>query len=62
MAYVCGVDCNLVRNDSQIRKKNPVSCIFMSRKKITTEKNHICGTFWTDEVVPEKNLFFFFFA
>ena len=38
MSYVCGVDCNLVRNDSQISEKNLVSCIFVGRKKLTIEK------------------------
>ena len=38
MLYVYGLDCNLVRNDSQIKKKNPVSHIFVGRKKLTTEK------------------------
>ena len=61
MLYVCGLDCNLVRNDSQISKKNPVSHIFVGWKKLTTEKIHICGTFWTDVGVPE-NLILFFLA
>ena len=37
MPYACGQDCNLVRNDSQIREKNPVSRIFMGQKKLITE-------------------------
>ena len=37
MPCVCGLDCNLVRNDSQISE----SRIFVGRKKLTTEKNHI---------------------
>ena len=61
MPYVCGLDCNLVRNDSQISEKNPVSHFFVGRKKLTTEKNHICGTFWTDAVVPKDLILFSFF-
>ena len=34
MPYVCGLDCNLVRNDSQISEKNPVSGTFMGLKKL----------------------------
>ena len=35
---------------------------FHGSKKLTTEKNHICGTFWTDAAVSENlKLFFFFF-
>ena len=60
MPYDCGLDCNLVTNDSQISEKNPVSRIFMGWKKLTTEK-HICVTFWTDAVVPENLIHFFFF-
>ena len=37
MPYVCGLDCNLVRNDSPISEKNPVSRIFVGQKKLTTE-------------------------
>ena len=33
MPYVCGLDCNLVRNDSQTSEKNPVSRIFVGWKK-----------------------------
>ena len=33
----------------------------MGRNKITTEKNHICGTFWTDAVVPDKLILFLIF-
>ena len=59
MPYVCGLDCNLVRNDSQISQKNPVSHIFMGQKKLTTEKKqHICVTFWTDAAVPENLILF----
>ena len=43
MQYVCGLDCNLVKNDFQISEKNPESRIFEGRKKLTTEKNQICG-------------------
>ena len=40
-----------------------MSCIFMGRKELTTENNHICKTFWTDAAVPEnlntkKSVFF----
>ena len=42
-----------------LSKENPVSCIFLSRKKLTTEKNHICGTFWTDGAVLENLTLFF---
>ena len=38
-----------------------MSRIFVGRKKLTTEKNHICGTFWTDAAVSENLIFFFFF-
>ena len=58
MPYVCGLDCNLVRNDSQISEKNPVSGTFMGLKKLTTEKNHICWTFWADAVVLENLILF----
>ena len=54
MPYVCGLDCILVRNDSQISEKNPVSRIFAGWKKLTTANNHICGTLWTDAAVPEN--------
>ena len=36
---MCRLDCNLVRNDSHITEKNPVSRIFMGRKKLVIEKN-----------------------
>ena len=59
MPYVCGLDCNLVRNDSQSK----IQChIFLwVRKKLSTEKNHICGTIWTDAVVSENLIFLFIF-
>ena len=60
MPYICGLDCNLVRNDSQISKKNPLSHIFVDWKKLTPEKYHICETFWTDAAVPENVILFFF--
>ena len=62
MPYVCGPDCNLIRNGSQISKKNPVSRIFVGRKKLTSEKYYICRTFWTDVAVPENLIPFFFLA
>ena len=34
----------------------------MDQKKLTTENNHICGTFWTDAAVAENLIFFFFLA
>ena len=58
MPHVCGLDCNLGRNDSQISQKNPVSRIYVGWKKLTTEINHICGTFWTDAAVPENLILF----
>ena len=33
-----------------------MSCIFMGRKKLNTEKNHICGI----AAVPENLILFFF--
>ena len=37
--HLCDLDCNLVRNNSQISEKNPVSFIFMGGgNKIATEK------------------------
>ena len=54
---MCGLDCNLVRSDSQISNKNPVSCIFVGQKKLITEKNHICRK---DVLVPENLILFFF--
>ena len=38
MLYVCGLDCNLDRNYSQISVSNPVSHLFLGPKKLTTEK------------------------
>ena len=32
------------------------------KKKLTNEKNHIRGTFWTDAAVSENLIFFFFFG
>ena len=45
MLYVCGLECNVVRNDSQISEKNPVSRIFMGSKKKHTEKIIYGGPF-----------------
>ena len=60
MPYVCGLDCNWVRNDSQIIWSKIQRHVFSwVGKNLTTEKNHICGTFWTDEVVSEKLILFF---
>ena len=38
-----------------------MSRIFVGRKKLTTEKNHICRTFRIDAAVPENLIPFFFF-
>ena len=37
-----------------------MSRIFVGQKKLHTEKNHICGTFWTDVAVPKHLKLFFF--
>ena len=58
MPYVCDLDCNLARNDSQISEKKPVSCSFLGRKNLPLKKNHICGTLQTDEAVPENLILF----
>ena len=36
-----------------------MSGILVGLKKLTTEKNHICGTFWTAAAVSENLLLFF---
>ena len=38
-----------------------MSCIFVGQKTLTTEKNHICVTVWTDVVGSENLILFFFF-
>ena len=59
MSYVCGLDYNLVRNGSQISKKNPVSRIFVGRKNFTTEKKSYMQDFWDRcPGVGEFNTFF----
>ena len=37
-----------------------MSRIFVGQKKLIAEKNHICGTFWTDAAVSENLIRFFF--
>ena len=63
MPYVCDLDCFLVRNGSQISKKNPVSHISVGRNNFTTEKKSYMQDFWDRcSGVRESNTFFYFFG
>ena len=61
MPYVCGLDCNLLRNNSQISEKLLVSRIFVGRKnKIPLKKILYAGPFGQMKWLVPENLILFF--
>ena len=60
MPHVYGTDGNLVRNNSQMSKKNPVLCIFKGGKKLPLTKIILAGPFGQMGGARESNCIFFF--